>query len=237
MSGSSLASSGSGLLNSMLADLQLINPDPDFYYGWVPGSLSYNGQAILNSPVSMGNTQQIRHQRTYAHEVGHNTGLNHTSWSILERGVDTEHHLNITEALPVIKKSDLRNIMDAGLLTDEAWVRDTHYEHFFSHPKFANPAPLTFQPPSIFVAGQWHRQSGALAVDHRFEAPAGEPTLPASESEADFELAFYRGADLAERIHVASGTVSDSCSDEGPSDSHLEPPELAFHAVVPPLTA
>ena len=220
---------GSPLLNSMLADLQLINPDPDFYYSWVPGSLSYNGQAILNSPVSMGNTQQIRHQRTYAHEVGHNTGLSHTLWTILERGVDTEHHLNLTQGLSLIKKSDLRNIMDAGETTAEAWVRDTHYEHFFSHPKFANPAPLTFQPPSIFVAGRWNKESGALSIDHVFDVPDGKPTPSVAKAQADFEVSFYRGSDLAERRYVMSGTVTESCA----GDSSQAPRDLSFHAVVP----
>ena len=224
----STLNAGEDLLNSMLADLQLIEPDPDFYYGWVAGSLWYNGWAFSNSPVSMGNTEEIRHQRTYAYCVGLNTGLSASNGSILERGVDTEHHLNITLGLPVIKKSDLLDIMDAGELTEDAWVRATTYEYFFNHPKFAPAAPLTYQPPSVFVAGTWHRQSGALAVDHLFEVPTGHPTAPASETQADFGLAFYRGTALAEWVYVTSGT-----GDATGSDSHYAPPELTFHAVVP----
>jgi hypothetical protein len=220
---------GSPLLNSLLADYQMLSPKPDFLYGWVPGSLSYNGQAFLNSPVSMGNTQQVRHQRTYAHEVGHNTGLDHTLWTIQERGVDTEHHLNITQGVSVIKIATLRNIMDAGELTDEAWVRDTHYEHFFTHPKFANPSPLSFPGPSIFVAGQWDRESRLLSIDHLFEVPDGNPTPALSRAQADFEISYYRGSDLAERRYVASATPFESCA--GPSAE--APRYLGFHAVVP----
>ena len=90
---SSLSGSGSALNNSLLVDRNSMVPKPDFLYGWVPGGLPYNGQSIINSSVSMGNTQSFKYQRTYAHEVGHNVGRSHTNLKIAVVGVDAEHHL------------------------------------------------------------------------------------------------------------------------------------------------
>ena len=237
---SSLTNSGSGLLNSMFSFWLGMSPRPDFLYGWVPGALpNYNGQAQLNSAVSMGNTQAIRHQRTYAHEVGHNTGLSHTGWSILERGVDQEHHLNITEGLPFIKDASLRNIMDAGLLTQDAWVRDTHYESFYNHPKWSPPSPSapTFTDPVISVSGLYDVATRTFTLDPTMLADPIEATPSTTPLAADFEVSAYRGSDLAHRVYTTSTTVTDSCSGEprateGSTDSLAGVPDLSFNALI-----
>ena len=237
----SLNGTGSGLLNALQNMWVGMSPRPDFLYGWVPGSLPYNGQAFLNSAVSMGNTQSIRHQRTYAHEVGHNVGLSHTSWTILDRGVDQEHHLNITEGLPFIKIQSLRNIMDAGLLTQDAWVRDTHYQHFYNHPKFASPEPPA--PPSdpvISVTGVWDVETRTMKLDPLYLGQAVHASTSVDTAVADFEFTVYRDGAVAQRLYATSPSVTDSCSSEHVedepggegTDSALELPNLAFNALI-----
>ena len=195
---SSLSSSGSSLNNSLLSDIALMSPVPDQLYGWVPGSLPYNGQALINQPASMGNTQTIRYQRTYAHEVGHNTGLFHNSLETNLVGVDVEHHLNLTEGLPQIKVVTQKDIMFAGLLTQEAWVATGNYNHFFNHP-YILPGQdnLEVDDDMFFVAGLWNTHTGQIEIEHAYTVAGGRPNAPVIAG---------MGPDLVVRITEEGGT-------------------------------
>ncbi len=113
----SLDGDGSVLLDSLSVDINLMSPKPDFLYAFVPGALPYNGQSVIGGNVAMGNTEVDRYQRTVAHELGHNFGLQHNTLTTNLVGVDVEHHLNLPLGLPQIKSATLKDIMYAGLLT------------------------------------------------------------------------------------------------------------------------
>ena len=231
---SSLAGSGSSLNNSLTTDLQLTVPQPDYIYGWVPGSLSYNGQSIIGGVASMGNTQPIRHQRTYAHELGHNTGLTHVNSSTGTYGIDVEHHLAITQALPVLKLPSLKDVMVGGQLTDAAWVYAAHYNHWLGHASFqadtdaATAAPDDGAGPVLFVAGVWNTTSGAVTLTDVLEIPSGQPSAPASGG-SDVLLRAFAGGRLVRHLPVAR-LGSEDCSD---ADSAVAVSEVAFQANLP----
>ena len=230
-----LSGSGSSLLNSLEVDIAMMNPVPDFLYGWVPGGLPYNGVSKLNNPVSMGNTQTFKFQRTYAHEIGHNVGRSHVSWLINEVGIDVENHLNVTETLGTIKLSNLNDIMVAGLNTNQAWVRDTNYEYFWNHPTFANVAPdVGNEGPGTLVTGIWNRKTGEVELSHVLEVPVGEATLPVADNEAEFVLRTWRGQQPPASLALLGNSTRDSCGDrEHASDSPVEVDEITFSAFLP----
>jgi len=210
---SSLASTGSSLLTALQADIALMSPQPDNLYAWVPGPLpAYNGQSIIGQPVSMGNTDPLRHQRTYAHEVGHNTGLSHNTITTNVIGVDVEHHLNLTQGLPQIKDASLKDIMYAGLLTQEAWVYSTNYNHFYNHPILQPGADaLTYAGPMIFVAGQWNTSTGGITVEHSFAVQGGRPTAAAEAGAADLLVRVLSGGQELARLPLSARSSLDEC--------------------------
>jgi hypothetical protein len=216
---SSLSGSGTSLNNSLTADLNLMVPKPEYIYGWVPGSLPYNGQALINGVASMGNTQAIRHQRTFAHEVGHCTGLFHINSTTGLIGVDVEHHLAITQALPKIKPTNAFDIMVAGLLTNQAWVYVPNHNHFANHPKFQSgigAAPMGGDDlgDTLFVGGIWNSATGEVTFSDMFAMPASRPSEPAASGSSEVVLRAYAGGALVRELAVAA-VSSDDCAARG----------------------
>ncbi|MGQ0552716.1 MAG: hypothetical protein ACT4PU_05805 [Planctomycetota bacterium] len=239
---SSLASSGSPLLTALGVDINLMNPVPDFLYGWIPGGLSYNGQAIIGGDVSMGNTEPIRFQRTFAHELGHNFGLQHNSTTTGLIGVDVEHHLNLTQVLSQIKSSTLKDIMYAGLLTHEAWVASGSYGVFYNHPVF-NPTDSDVLAldaggsgaRNLLVAGLWNQQTGTLELLDVLSLEGGRRTLPAPADAANLVVRTYSGGVLVRELPLAARTAADCGLD---TDSQgAASPLVSFVAVLPELGA
>ena len=238
---SSLSSGGSSLLNSLNIDLNLMSPKPDFIYGWVPGSLPYNGQAQLNGKAGMGNTQTIRHQRTFAHELGHNFGLGHNSSSTSLIGVDVEHHLNETLSLGQIKGTSLKDIMVGGQLTNSAWVRSSTYNFFFNDPVLncstAISAPADLE--TLLIAALLDRSTGALDVTDVITFQGGELTEPASPRDAEIYLRAYNGGVVVYELPVSARTSADECEgcrpegDGADADADVAPPVGGFVAVLP----
>jgi hypothetical protein len=229
----SLSGSGTGLLNSMLAEWNLMFPKPDFYYGWVPGSLPYNGVSFLNSPVSMGNTQSFKNQRTYAHEVGHNIGRSHVSSTLSKPGIDVEHHLNLPQSNNIgqLKQVGLNDIMVAGLNTNQAWVVPNFYNYAFNHNKF-KPSPVPSTAPSIFVAANWNEETGAVTLEHVFELPSGVPSTSAPAEETVFRVRAYTGGDLVRELALArANTQNDACCYDA-GDTHVEPTVFGINGVI-----
>lgn len=235
----SVASSGSSLLTALEVDLQLMNPKPDFLYAWVPGGLSYNGQSVINGKVSMGNTDPVRHQRTFAHELGHNTGLQHNSITVNLVGVDVEHHLALPLGLPQIKISSLKDIMYAGLLTQEAWIWESNYVHFYNHAAWAcgTDKAAVGSGSALMLTGTLDRASGAVAITQALAIPGAEPTPAVTPAEADLVVRAFAGGRLAAELYVRAAMGADACcSAESAADSstHVDP-IAGFSAVLQPL--
>jgi len=211
-----LSGSGTALLNSLLADLALMNPQPDFLYGWVNGGLPYNGVSFLNSSVAMGNTQSFKHQRTYAHEVGHNVGRGHVNWLIGTIGVDQEHHLHLplSNNIAQIKPANLNDIMVAGLNTNQAWVTPTNYNYFGNHPKMQATESLTYKAPVLMVNGIWNRETGEVSLSHVLNLPSETPSASSAPEETLFNVQVYSGGDMVQALAVPAGTNLDTCADD-----------------------
>jgi len=229
---SSLSGSGSALNSSLIAEMQLMNPKPDFMYGWIPGSLPYNGQASgIPGTSAIGNTQTIRHQRTFAHELGHLFGLSHNTKTIDTVGVDVEHHLAITESLPEIKTASKKDIMAAGLLTNQAWVWPSNYTFFLNHNKFQCPPIAKAAAPtaSMFFGGVFDPQTASLSLNHSLTIAGLRPEPSVATAVADLQLVAFdaNGGELA-RVGVAAHT--ESCSGDA---RDLASPAVPFAASLP----
>jgi len=245
---SSLNSSGSGLNNSLNTDLLLTSPRPDYIYGWVPGGLPYNGQAFINGKASMGNTESIRHQRTYAHELGHNFGQFHNSFGTGAWGEDVERHLLIPNNLKKIKGNTLNDIMVPGQLTPSAWINGSIHQAFYNHPNLAlpatdsgNDAPVDDVPtPHLLVSGRWDRASGALHLEPVITVMADEASSEAPAGLADLVLRGHAGGDLVRQFTVSARNSGDEggCAHEAGqpegADSQTGDTDSAAH--VDPVT-
>ena len=228
-------SNSGALLNSLLADHALMSPKPDFLYGWINGGISYNGVSYLNSPVAFGNTQSFKSQRTYAHEVGHNVGRSHVGWVINLIGVDVEHHLALPKSNNIgpIKAANLFDIMVAGLNSNQAWVTSINYNYFGNHPKFQATESLTYEAPSLFIAGIWNTETGQIELTHVFDVPAVTPSQPATPQETAFTVRAFAGGDVLQTLPIALGTSADSCADLESGDSPVPMTQIGLKAFLP----
>jgi len=240
----SVASTGSTLNNSLAGDLALMSPQPNFIYGWIPGSISYNGQALLPGVAAMGNTQPIRHQRTYAHEMGHNTNLFHNGSQVGSVGVDVERHLNLTEGLPKIKGATLNDIMVAGQLTNTAWIAPASYNNFINHPAWdpsdSDAAPGT-DGTRLIVSGLWNRETGVIDVDPVVEVSGGRLTPAGTPGARDLVIRGMVQGETARELPLTVRTSLDECAAcRGASDTDSTAPAhpvVGFVAVIPSTTA
>jgi hypothetical protein len=145
-----LGADGNNLLTFLESCRQLIvnsgvgASDRIFLYGWINGNpIDGNGLASVGGRVGFGNTQASRYQRSYAHELTHNFGLNHNSrgldevgWDVGARLVNNPSTNNTTGRVkPIITAvtGPFFDIQNAGRLTNEAWVDTTTYNFLLSH--------------------------------------------------------------------------------------------------------
>jgi hypothetical protein len=140
-----LGSDGNDLLDLLESCRQLIvssgvgATDRVFLYGWIAGNpVEGNGLAQLPGRVAFGNSDPIRGQRSYAHELIHNFGRVHNSdtigqvdWDVGGRLVGNPAGNNTTTR---VKPSTFFDIMNPGHLTDEAYVEASTYNALLDHP-------------------------------------------------------------------------------------------------------
>jgi hypothetical protein len=234
----SVAGSGSGLLSALITDQNLMVPKPDLIYGWVPGPLpGYNGQAAgIPATAGMGNTEEIRYQRTFAHEIGHCHGLQHNSVTISTVGIDVENQLNTPLALPTVKSAALKDIMYAGLLTPEAWVGPDQYAFFTQNLWYScatDAAPVPHE--ALHVAGLWNRAAGTVELSDVLVTPDGVPTATVPLAQADIVLrAWSNGALVAEAGLNARNThdTCPACRGEASDSEHPLDPVHGFSVVL-----
>jgi hypothetical protein len=235
---SSVASSGSALISALAVDRVMMNPVPTLIYGFVPGGLSYNGVSTLNGTAAMGNTQNNRYQRTFAHEFGHLFGRNHINNTIGVVGVDVEHHLNITESLPQIHLASQFDIMVAGLLTPQAWVYNINYNIFANHSRFQCPPDAkpklndARDGTKLLISGTWNRIDNTVDVRDLVSFPGGEATEFVPVANADLVVrAYAKGGRLLGEFGMQLRTIHNCGEIDG--DPHALAEIESFTAVLP----
>ncbi|MBK6904156.1 MAG: hypothetical protein IPH04_15485 [Saprospirales bacterium] len=143
-----------------------------FIYGWVNGNpISGNGLGSVGGFQAFGNTDLTRHQRTLAHELGHNFGLNHNSRTITpdvgwDVGARLENNPAANNTTGRIKATTMNDIMVGGQLTNSAWVDVTTYSFFESSSSILGASPM-------MAEGQ---AGNVLAVQGYFD-PQGQTLL------------------------------------------------------------
>ena len=103
-----------------------------FLFGWLAGNpIDGNGLAQTPGNNAFGNTDPIRGQRSYAHELTHNFGFNHITTNIDQVGWDVGARLPNNPAgnntTGRVKPTSLFDVQVAGRLTNEAWVDSSKY--------------------------------------------------------------------------------------------------------------
>ena len=218
-----------------------MNPIPDYVYGWIPGGISYNGVSTIGGPASMGNTQDFKNQRTFAHEIGHNFGLSHVSQKINTFGIDVEGHLKISENLLPVKLSTLNDIMVPGLNTNQAWVGSNTYNFFINHSTYDindSDAATVSNEPRLMIAGLWNKATGEIEVTDSVTFRGGELTVPVDEGTAQLVVTTYRGGKLSQVLPISARSSLDECKAcMNPATDGLGDPELIipFMAVLPAI--
>lgn len=138
----------------------------EFLYGWLAGNpIPANGWGQVGGFNAFGNTQESRHQRTLAHELGHNFGLSHNSRTLDQTGWDTlarlDNNPSANNTTGRVKPTGKFDVMVGGRLTANAWVDTTTYNFFLGSPLLALLEP------------QQAATRGVLVVQGRFD-PSGE---------------------------------------------------------------
>ncbi len=126
--------------------------DRVYLYGWLNGNpIDGNGVSKPGANVAFGNTDPTRHQRTFAHEMGHLFGFSHNNlnidqvdWDVGGRLINDPAGNNIPVGDPAqgrIKPLTFFDIMFPARLTDEAWITSANYTAIANHPALNAPAP------------------------------------------------------------------------------------------------
>jgi hypothetical protein len=234
----SINSSNNALL-STLNDIRNIQipaagyPKPEFVYGWLPGNpYSGNGQAIgVPGAVAFGNTESSRFQRTFAHEIGHLWGQQHNSLSISTIGFDVvnglKDPLNLASIMPTSKK----DVMYAGLLTQEAWVAAVSFNDCINDARSActsaseggeggddgasdSAEPRHDEVQCIRIAGEYQRTIGTIALQPSLRFDAATPTAHDRLGDAEV-LAYSAAGRLLSAVRVRTDTLMENCAGGG----------------------
>ena len=123
--------------------------DNTYLYGWLAENAidHHNGLAHVGGFNAYGNTDPIRYQRTFAHELGHNFGLGHNSRTLdPEVGWDVGGRLDgnpvTNNTTGRVKPTNLSDIMRGGQVTNSAWVDTITYNDFLNYtPSPGSPSP------------------------------------------------------------------------------------------------
>jgi hypothetical protein len=138
-----LGTDGNDLISLLASCRQLIvnsgvgSSDRIFLFGWLAGNpINGNGLAQIGGRNAFGNTDPVRGQRSYAHELTHNFGLDHNTRSLDQVGWDVGGRLANNPAsnntTGRVKPTTLKDIQVAGLLTNQAFVDTQNYNFLLS---------------------------------------------------------------------------------------------------------
>lgn len=171
-----LGTDGNDLLSLLESCRQLIvktgvgASDHIFLYGWLAGNpIDGNGLAIVGGRVAFGNSDPIRGQRSYAHELTHNFGFNHVNQNLDQVGFDVgarlPNHPAGNNTSGRVKPTTLFDIQTAGLLTNQAWVTAGKYTTLFNSATLTAPdAPDSSFSTSVLVVQGVFDPSGQRLV-------------------------------------------------------------------------
>lgn len=159
-----ISTEGNNLLSFLASCRQLIvdgglgASNNTFLYGWIAGNpIEGNGLGQVSGFNAYGNTQDVRYQRTYAHELGHNFGLNHNSRMLDQVGWDVGARLPNNPAANNttgrVKPMTLFDIMVGGQLTNSAWVDTITYNFFLGSPILTAPDADLFSEAVVVIQG------------------------------------------------------------------------------------
>ncbi len=176
---------GDQLLDFLEACRQLIvssgagASDRVFLYGWLNGNpIDGNGLARVGGRVAFGNTDPIRGQRSYAHELTHNFGFNHNNlnldqvdWDVGGRLINNPATNNTTSRS---KPTTLFDIQVPGLLTNQAYIRSTNYNNLLDAAVLQPTFIIKFFPFVAAIRGYFDPTGGELIrFDNVYRYPWG----------------------------------------------------------------
>jgi hypothetical protein len=214
-------------------------PQAPLIYGWLPGNpYSGNGQAIgIPGNAAFGNTDPMRFQRTAAHELGHLFNMQHVTAATMTTGFDEEHHLRDTQNLPQLQPATQRDIMQAGLLTHEAWIRSQSYNTALNDSKLAcsaSDAPEGVPPvPVLRVSGVITHDTRAVDLSPVMRIARGHLTQDNPIGDIRLQALNGRGR-VIWSVGYRSDTAREMCAvaDDG-GHAHMLQPDGAFYALFP----
>lgn len=200
---------------------------PEFIYGWLPGNpYSGNGQAIgIPGAAAFGNTEQSRFQRTFAHEIGHLWGQQHNTQTIATTGFDVvnglKDPLNLGSIMPTTKK----DVMYAGLLTNEAWVAAVTFNDCINDARSAcgaadggedgesgGASDAATEVRCLRFAGEYHRGGRpSIALQPSLRLDAATPTANDPNGDAVIR-AYSAGGRLLGTLRTRTDSTLESCT-------------------------
>jgi hypothetical protein len=148
-----LGSDGSNLLALLAACRQLIvdnglgATNNTFLYGWIAGNpIDGNGLGQIIGFNAFGNTDPVRGQRSYAHELTHNFGLDHITRNLDQVGWDVGGRLisnwtgnGVTNR---VKPTTFFDVQVAGQVTNVALIDTINYNFLLASPVLASTDQL-----------------------------------------------------------------------------------------------
>jgi hypothetical protein len=200
-----------------------------FLYGWLAGNP--NGMALSPGFTAFGNTQLNKHQRTFAHELGHNFGFSHNTNTLsLEYGWDVGGRLysnpsknDVISGTGRAKVNSLFDIMVGGQATPNAWVTAATYNSLLSNPILQDTReaprvtandPASFPSRVLVVQGVVNPQgTGLSSLEPAFRFPY--PSQPSSPSAAGLcTLRVTDTAGVTTAVRFDARMAGDAESDE-----------------------
>ncbi|MHC5026120.1 MAG: hypothetical protein ACYTGR_05075, partial [Planctomycetota bacterium] len=192
---------------------------PTFVYGWLPGNPYSGNGAAEGAPgdVAFGNTQPTRHQRTFAHELGHLYGLSHNNSTINTVGVDIEHHLADTQGLAMVFPPTKFDIMVAGQLTNTAFVGNATYMTALNDNRSQcqpGAGMAGVSTPMLRVSGLFDTIARSASMDPVMWISRGTATADEVAGDLVIEAVDSKGRTIG-ATRTTSGTGLESCSGDG----------------------
>jgi hypothetical protein len=201
-----------------------------FLYGWIKGNpIDGNGLSELDkfpaAFTAFGNTDPTRYQRTFAHELTHDFGQFHNVRSLDQVGWDVGARLpsnpagnNITGR---VKPMTLKDIMFAGLLTNQAWVDTITYNALLGSAVLSDSQDARGDEPSarILVVQGIFDPTGSrlLRLKPAFRFPwASQPTptlrpvVPEQLTQAGFIAEVIDSAGIVTRVPFGARVADDA---------------------------